>query len=176
MFFGKKEQIIVAKFDVEPDLRIRIKNEDDKKVAIVSKDGEIRTLWEDKEIFPFKIYNDVVLTVETSTGRKFSRNIENGYVWNGANIIKAFWIAVGSQYNPEFLEPSMVHDYFLEHASDIYYNTLNANLSKPDFRRMTSLLFRYFLKDNGTGVVKSNFMSGLVDFWQKYWCSPSWRF
>lgn len=45
--------------------------------------------------------------------------INKGYNWNGANIPRFLWRLVGSQYNPEFLPASMIHDWLCEHKDFI---------------------------------------------------------
>lgn len=40
--------------------------------------------------------------------------INKGFTWNGSDIPKILWWIVGSQYDPQFLPASMVHDYMLK--------------------------------------------------------------
>lgn len=68
----------------------------------------------------FTLLNDVVYTSsKNSNSETYRIAINKGYNWNGANIPRFLWRLVGSQYNPEFLPASMIHDWLCENKSFI---------------------------------------------------------
>lgn len=82
---------------------------------------------------PFVLLNDVVYISKEKYNYKIS--INKGYNWNGANIPRFLWRVVGSQYNPEFLPASMVHDWLCE----------NKKFIRKDGVRISSNIFRDIL-------------------------------
>lgn len=72
---------------------------------------------------PFCLMNDVYyLSSDFRDNESYGIQINKGYNWNGANIPRFLWRVVGSQYNPEFLPASMVHDWLCENKSFIIKN------------------------------------------------------
>ena len=69
----------------------------------------------------------------------------------------------------------MVHDYLLEFKFDILKEVLNDEISIKEYRRLTSLIFRQLLKDDGTKTIKSNIMSGAVQFFQATINAREWK-
>lgn len=64
---------------------------------------------------PFELLNNVRYCTNRYKGElPYHICINKGYNWNGANIPRFLWRIVGSQYNPEFLPASMIHDYLCE--------------------------------------------------------------
>ena len=76
-----KEKILSVKFHTAPLVRQRILNRSDKSTIVVDKNGERTTLWKDKENYPFKLDNSIIVTVD-STKRKFSFKIPEKYSKN----------------------------------------------------------------------------------------------
>lgn len=151
-----KEKIIEISFSEVPDVRIRvIKKEDPNAVK------------ENKKRFPFELHNSVMTTV-TTTKRTFSFDLYNGYVWNGADIPRFLWRIIGSRTDNDFLIASMLHDYLLEFKNYIMQQVLNNELSVKEYRRLTSLIFRHIIKEQGTNVIKANIMSYCVDVFQMF--------
>ena len=69
---------------------------------------------------PFVLLNNIAYISGRYSGQDIYRiAINKGYSWNGANIPRFLWRIVGSQYNPEFLPASMVHDWLCEHKDFI---------------------------------------------------------
>ena len=60
----------------------------------------------------------------------------------------------------------MVHDYMLEFKSYIFQQVLENKLKVKEYRRLTSLIFRHIIKNQGTGTIKANIMSWCVDVFQ----------
>ena len=69
---------------------------------------------------PFVLLNDIAYT--SSEKYPYRIVVNKGYNWNGANIPRFLWRIVGSQYNPEFLPASMIHDWLCENKSFIIKN------------------------------------------------------
>ena len=149
-----KEQIVDVKFSENPDVRVRVINSDDFK--------EIK---EAKKRFPFELHNSVKIKVIT-TKREFEFTIYNGYVWNGADIPRLFWRTIGSRTDNEFLIASMLHDYLLEFKVYMLNQVLEKSISVKEYRRLTSLIFRHILKEQGTNTIKANIMSWAVQVFQ----------
>ena len=149
-----KEQVISIIFNSIPDVRIRVINDSDSKETK-----------QDKIKYPFELHNTVTVTVITSF-RIFKFDIYNGYTWNGADIPKFFYRLIGSRTSNEFLIASMIHDYMLEFKTYILNNVLNGQISKNEYRRLTSLIFREKIKSQGTSTIKANIMSWTVDVFQ----------
>lgn len=170
-----KEKILSVLFNVEPKVRQRILYAKDKNIIVKAKDDLGRmTLWEEKILFPFKLDNDLIVTVET-TERTFSFNILEGYVWDGATIPKALYGLIGSREDIRFLVASLCHDVLLEEKLSIYYDTLKAEMSIKEYRRLTSLIFRELIKNYGTGTVKANIMSWVVQTFQATLNRRQWK-
>ena len=82
---------------------------------------------------PFVLLNDIYyLSAIFKDDVSYGIRINKGYNWNGANIPRFLWRVVGSQYNPEFLPASMVHDWLCENKSFIYSN--GVKISSDIFR------------------------------------------
>lgn len=160
-----REKVLTVNFNTEPIYHDRHIKPGDEKIIVEDKKGNKITLAEHKKLYPYKLDNDVIFTIET-TIRKFSFTIPKDYCWNGADIPPILWFFVGSKDSPEFKVPSLVHDFMLEFKSYIYKNVLCQMISMPEYRRLTSLAFRDLLKTYGTKTIKSNIMSGFVQIFQ----------
>ena len=158
-----KELIEKVVFDIEPKVRVRV---------ISSSDS--RELAKEKKKFPFKLDNDVIVTVFTNL-RKFSFKIKRGYIWNGADIPRVLWKFIGASTDNAFLIASMIHDFMLDERVFIYKDVLKEAMKISEYRRLTSLVFREILKDHHTGTIKANVMAGAVDWFQKYIMRGNWR-
>ena len=150
----KKEQVCNVKFDKIPDIRIRVISEKDTKEII-----------KNKKKIPFQLHNIVKVKIKT-TKREISFTIFKGYTWNGADIPRIFWRIIGARCDNDFLIASLVHDYMLEFQEFLIKEILSNTVTKKEYRRLTSLIFRHIIKQQGTGVVKANIMSWFVDLYQ----------
>ena len=149
-----KEQIISVTFSEVPSVQVRVINSDDSEY-----------LRKNKKKYPFELHNSVCVSIKTSK-RSFSFNIFNGYTWNGADIPRFFWRIIGSRTDNDFLIASLLHDYLLEFKFYVMSEILKDVLSKREYRRLTSLIFRYIIKEQGTNTIKANIMSWCVDVFQ----------
>ena len=149
-----KEKVISVLFQSAPDVRVRVINIDDTKETINT-----------KKKYPFEIFNSVLVKI-TTTKRKFEFVIFNGYTWNGADIPRFFWRIIGSRTDNDFLIASMLHDYLLEFKTYIVNEILQRKISKKEYRRLTSLIFRHVIKQQGTNTIKANIMAWCVDIFQ----------
>lgn len=170
----RREKILSVKSTVEPDYRDRHVEKDDDKIIVYDKKGNRITLAEHKRLYPYELLNDVTFYIET-TVRTFVFDIKAGYFWNGADIPRILWFFVGSKDSPEFKVPSMIHDYMLEFKFNILDNVFGNEISVKEYRRLTSLTFRQSLKDYGTKTIKSNIMSGAVQFFQATFNRKEWK-
>lgn len=169
-----REKILSVKTDVVPIFQDRRIEKDDENIIVYDKKGNRITLAEHKRLYPYELENEVRVNVET-TKRSFVFTIEAGYFWNGADIPSFLWFFVGSKDSPEFKLPSMIHDYMLEFKFEILDNVLNNEISIKEYRRQTSLIFRQSLKNDGTKTIKSNIMSGAVQFFQATFNAKEWK-
>lgn len=149
-----KEKVISVEFSNIPDVRLRVINSCD-----------FNEVKKNKKKYPFELYNSVSVCVKTSK-RTFSFIIFNGYTWNGADIPRFFWRIIGSRTDNDFLIASMLHDYLLEFKSYMLTEVLKDKISVKEYRRLTSLIFRHVIKEQGTNTIKANIMSWFVDVFQ----------
>ena len=149
-----KEQIRDIIFSEIADVRVRVINEDDPK-----------SIKQQKKKYPFELNNSVDIKVIT-TKREFKLTVYNGYTWNGADIPRFLWTPVGSRTDNDFLIASMIHDYLLEFKKYMLKEVLKDSISVKEYRRLTSLIFRHILKEQGTNTIKANIMSWFVDVYQ----------
>lgn len=160
----KKETIEQIFFSPCPEVSVR-----------VIEFGDSSALIERKKKFPFILENSVSVVVQTSE-RSFDFVIHNGYCWNGADIPRFLWRLIGARTDNDFLLASMVHDFMLEFKHKIMAeNFFKSSLTMNEYRRLTSLIFREIIKNNGTNTIKANIMSFAVDVFQKYFNKKGWK-
>lgn len=158
-----KEQIVDVKFSETPDVRVRVINEDD-----------FKDIKEAKKKYPFELHNSIDVTVIT-TKCSFGFTIYNGYVWNGADIPRLLWCSIGSRTDNDFLIASMIHDYLLEFKKYMLEEVLENSITVKEYRRLTSLIFRHILKEQGTNTIKANIMSWAVQVFQATVNNKEWK-
>ena len=158
-----KEQIVDVKFSKTPDVRVRVINE-----------ADFKDIKEAKKKFPFELHNSIDVTVIT-TKCSFEFTIYNGYVWNGADIPRILWCSIGSRTDNDFLIASMIHDYLLEFKKYMLDEVLENSISVKEYRRLTSLIFRHILKEQGTNTIKANIMSWAVQVFQSTVNYKQWQ-
>ncbi|MBE7705419.1 MAG: DUF1353 domain-containing protein [Cyanobacteria bacterium SIG29] len=151
-----KEQILSVSFDSIPDVRVRVIDKED-----------VDEIKKQKKKYPFELFNSIKVFIETSR-RSFQFTIFNGYTWNGADIPRFFWRIIGSRTDNDFLVASMLHDYLLEFKKYILKEVLKGEISVKEYRRLTSLIFRHIIKEQGTNTIKANVMSWCVDVFQMF--------
>ena len=149
-----KEKIISVSLDVVPLVKIRVIENNDSEEIIRS-----------KKKFPFELDNSLQVSVKTSL-RNFKFSIFNGYTWNGADIPRFFWRIIGSRTDNDFLIASMIHDYLLEFKFYVMSEILNNQMQPKEYRRLTSLIFRHIIKEQGTNTIKATIMAWCVDVFQ----------
>lgn len=149
-----KEQIKNIYFSETPDVRVRI---------IEHLDNEY--IKKNKKKYPFELFNSINVVVITSI-RKFEFPIFKGYTWNGADIPRCFWQVIGSRTDNDFLIASLLHDFLLEFKIYMINEILKNSISVKEYRRLTSLIFRFMIKEQGTNIIKANIMSWCVDVFQ----------
>ena len=150
----RKEEIKNISISPVPDIRIR-----------VIEFGDADALIYNKIKFPFKLYNSITVCIIT-TKRNFSFCIHNGFTWNGADIPRFLWRIIGSRTDNDFLIASMVHDFLLDYKYFMIEEILNREVTKQEYRRLTSLILRYILRKQGTNCLKANIMSYFTDIYQ----------
>ena len=151
-----KEQIIDVIFSEIPNVKVRV---------IFKEDSDL--IKKNKKKFPFELCDSLKIRIKT-TKREFDFIIFKGYTWNGADIPRFFWRLIGSRTDNDFLIASMLHDYLLEFKVYIVNDVLNKQVTPKEYRRLTSLIFRYIIKTQGTNTIKANVMSYCVDVFQMF--------
>ena len=187
MFWDKEK--IISVFEkpeaVEGDPYIRKPIKADKAKETIRPDretGKMITLWEEKMRYPYKTKVASELHVRTNKGEyiftlKLEENEdgEKSFFWNGQNIPKILWSTLGiSKDSPVGLQASKWHDSLLCYKEH-YINELTkqgASMKADKYRRLTTLIYRQLLKNNGVGTIKANIMAGAVGAWQ--FVSPQW--
>lgn len=157
----EKNKVAGVRFNVKPHVVVRVICADDSKEKI-----------HDKKKFPFRLKNDIIVTVFTDKFN-FSFKIKEKYVWNGADIPKPLWW-IGSSKDNDYLVASMVHDFMLEYKEFVYKEVLESKISVKEYRRLTSLIFRQILKDSDINCVKANVMAWCVDIFQATFNRKAW--
>lgn len=151
----EREQVENVVFSPLPRVKVR-----------VIEYGDSSELKEHKKKYPFELINPLLVVVITDR-RTLKFTIHKGFIWNGADIPRFLWRLIGSRTDNDFLLASMVHDYMLDYRHKILKEDLNEDIELNEYRRLTSLIFREVIKQQGTGVIKSNIMSFAVDCFQK---------
>lgn len=169
----QKIELLDVRFNIKPDIHIRLPDYEADTKKIISKDGEERSLYEDKILYPFLLKNDVIVTVFTDI-LKFSFKLPAGYVYNGADIPHPLEYFVGSREDIRFLQGALVHDYMLEFKAYIFNQVLNGCFRINEYIRLTSLIFRHVIKEAGTNTILANVMSWCVDIYQKTINRKAW--
>lgn len=112
---------------------------------------------------PFRLMNNIYYLSGKYNGLEtYGIRINKGYNWNGANIPRFLWRIVGSQYNPEFLPASMVHDWLCEHKDFIIKHGV----------KISSDIFKDILVLYGVNKAKAWIMASAVrtfQYTQKGW-------
>lgn len=148
------EEIINIKFSKVPKVKVRVISLSDSDVLIVS-----------KKRFPFELEESVEVEIITDK-RTVNFGIKAGYTWNGADIPRFLWRLIGSRTDNDFLIASMLHDWLLDFKFYMIEDILYNKMSVKEYRRFTSLVFRYILKNQGTNAIKANVMSYFTDLFQ----------
>ena len=106
---------------------------------------------------PFVLLNDVAyLSAKYGGSEIYLIKIKQNYNWDGATIPRFLWRLVGSQYNPEFLPASMIHDWLCEHKDFI----------EKDGVKISSDIFRDILILYKVPVLKAKTMAAAVRIFQ----------
>lgn len=122
--------------------------------AILPKD--VKQIQEDKLEKPYFAENGINFTLINGQ-EVYYFTIPHHYDWDGASIPAGFRWIIGDKGSPQFLIPSMVHDYLCEHKDVIGRN-----------RYLSSRVFRALLIACGTSIFKANLMFHVVDNYQKF--------
>lgn len=185
MFWDKEKILEVHEMPEPPegDPYIREpKQGDDAKLGYDREKDELVTLREEKLKYPYKTKfatSLVVLTNKRILRFKLKFDVtefgEESFVWNGQNIPKPIWSLIGiSKDSPEGLKASKWHDILL-YKKDEYLEDLRKlypDMTVGEYRRLTTLIYRQWLKNLGVSTVKANIMAGAVGAWQ--FVSPQW--
>ena len=93
--------------------------------------------------------------------------IQSGFVFDGATIIKILVPFIGLGTDIRFMKAALIHDYFLDHKSEIYPKYFKVKISVNGFITLTTILFKEILRQNYVSKIKSNIMAFCVKEWQK---------
>ena len=157
-----KEKILSVNFSYEP-LKVKVR-------TINEHDSEAEA--HDKKKFPFRLLEAVDVKVVTDK-REFDFNIYEGFKWNGADIPRFLWW-LGSSRDNDYVKASMVHDYLLQYKQQIFFEVLKETMTKNEYRRLTSLIFREILKQDKMNTIKANVEAWFVDVFQATLNKKSW--
>lgn len=112
---------------------------------------------------PFYLLNNVFVVIETYKDIiRFA--IPKGYKWDGCTIKGKFLqLFFGCSHTPEYVIPSLLHDYILDHKDIVEYD-----------RELSSEILEVSLINWGVGKLKAKIMRIAVDLWQKYIRGDEW--
>lgn len=105
---------------------------------------------------PFTLMNTIEYTSESYNDKNYVIRIKRKFSWNGANIPKLFWRIIGSQYNPDFLPASMIHDWLC----------YNKNFIEKHGVQVSSDIFKDILILYRVPAWKATLMATAVRLWQ----------
>lgn len=183
MFWDKEKIVTLYETPeaVEGDPYIRTPKEADKNQKTIRQDretGNYITLWEEKLRYPYKTRVQSTLHVKTNQrtfNLKLKTDKDKCFIWNGQNIPKILWSLLGiSKDSPIGLQASKWHDNLL-YKKEAYLQDLRVDypeMTAGEYRRLTTLIYRQWLKNMGVFTVKANIMAGAVGAWQ--FVSPQW--
>lgn len=175
-----KEKIITV-FEIPPavegDPYIRVPSTQDKDPATIRIDretGEYITLWEEKMRYPYKTRVASFLHIHTTkryVELQLIMDDDGTFFWNGQNIVPLLWSILRiSKHSPEGLQASKWHDILLYRKEEYIeiLREMDPKLKICEYRRLTSLIFRQLLVNNGVPKWKAYTMAWFVDQFQKY--------
>src|SRR5574344_2342324 len=139
----------------EPDIQYRrfLKNATTKQILEIIKK-------------PFITTKDIILSFNLNS-KIYYFPIKAGFIYDGATIIRMLVPFVGLGTDVRFMKAALIHDYFLDHKSEIYPKYFKNILTVNEFIYLTSFLFKNILQQNYVSKIKSNIMSFFVTLWQK---------
>ena len=113
---------------------------------------------ENKKIKEKPFYNkDDINVCICYEGKVYKFEIKGGYRWDGASIPRFCWRIIGSNTQPEFILPSLLHDVLCENHDYIDNN-----------RYLSTLVLERMLKAAGVGKARRWAMKHSVDNFQKF--------
>src|SRR5574344_1629716 len=115
---------------------------------------------------PFITTKDVILSFNLNS-KVYYFTINAGFIYDGATIIRLLVPLIGLGTDIRFMKAALVHDYFLDHKSEIYPKYFKDKLSISKFIRLTTILFKTILRQNYVSKIKSSIMAFCVGEWQK---------
>ena len=115
---------------------------------------------------PFITTKDVILSFNLNK-QIYYFPIKAGFIYDGATIIKILVPFIGLGTDIRFMKAALIHDYFLDHKSEIYPLYFKSKISIHEFIILTTILFKEILRQNYVSKIKSNIMAFFVEEWQK---------
>lgn len=114
---------------------------------------------------PFITTKDVILSFNLNK-EVYYFPIQSGFIFDGATIVKILVPLVGSGTDIRFMKAALIHDYFLDHKSEIYPLYFKSKISVHSFVILTTILFKEILRQNYVSKIKSSIMSTAIYLWQ----------
>src|SRR5574344_2167449 len=115
---------------------------------------------------PFITTKNVILSFKLNS-EVYYFPIQSGFMYDGATIIKLLVPLIGLGTDIRFMKAALIHDYFLDHKSEIYPLYFKDKLSINGFIKLTTFLFKEILRQNYVSKIKSSIMAFCVGEWQK---------
>src|SRR5574344_2206578 len=139
----------------EPDIQYRrfLKNATTKQILEIIKK-------------PFITTKDIILSFNLNS-KIYYFPIKAGFIYDGATIIRILVPFIGLGTDVRFMKAALIHDYFLDHKSEIYTRYFKNILTINDYIYLTSELFKSILRQNYVSKIKSSIMTFFVMQWQK---------
>lgn len=120
----------------------------------------------DKIKRPFITTKEAIL-VFTLNKKQYLFHIDSGFIFDGATIILLLVPIIGEGTDIRYMKAALIHDYFLDHKSEIYPKYFKNILSVHEFVDLTTKLFENILIQNYVSKIRAKIMSSSVGFWQK---------
>lgn len=115
---------------------------------------------------PFITTKNIILSFKLNK-QVYYFPIQSGFIFDGATIIKILVPLIGLGTDIRFMKAALIHDYFLDHKSEIYPLYFKSKISVREFIILTTILFKEILRQNYVSKIKSSIMAFSVGEWQK---------
>ena len=169
------ERVIRVQYEPKPELRQRIRFEEDKQIILPSG----KTLWQDKLDKPSIFDSAFNVSLYTNKGRILRFTIHERFIWNNADIVGPIQLlAFLSKDDRRILLASGIHDFMLDNRKALYeqFSIEYPSLTKDEFVHITSEAFRQTSVQQGLSKLHAWWVSGWMCLFQKTIRRKKWEF
>lgn len=143
-------------------------------VPRMPEEGDTQEIKEDKAEKPIAFCNLVKVFIKTNRRSCFELKIFP-FNYDGATYPKILDIFIGVGLSPIFLRASAFHDYMCNFKHILLQEQLHNSITMDEYRRLSTLVFRQVLIEDGVSKLKANVMSFFVHLWQTTGNRGAWK-